>query len=160
MTEKRITIHRRLALHQKRLAQARNRTKRTVPMNIQPTAEYHEPVPEGPPESPLDESCASASMEEMENPTNIADGIREAQEEHSRQLRIALDLINRMSSNDFFDAIEQPVGGPEDYDRMDWLYDEMDAEQMDGVDEDPLEDVEENPTEEQEWYPFKNKMVC
>jgi hypothetical protein len=100
--------------------------------------------------------------DEMENPVDVANGNREVQEVHACELRRDLDLIRGMNSEDFFDLTEERAGVPEEYDRMDWLYDEMDAECMDGLGEHPNdedEDNESNSTNDNEWYPFKNKMV-
>ncbi|EHS63419.1 uncharacterized protein PGTG_21552 [Puccinia graminis f. sp. tritici CRL 75-36-700-3] len=166
MSEKRIRIHRSLESHQRKLTQARSRNHRN-----RQTSTIHATVTE--PSTPIqEEDPRSDGMDnhnrdnevmedEMENPVDVANGNQEAQEVHARELRRALDLIRGMTSEDFFDLTEERAGVPEEYDRMDWLYDEMDAECMDGPGEHPNDDDEDdeaNSTNDNEWYPFKNKM--
>jgi hypothetical protein len=102
--------------------------------------------------------------DQMENPMNVADGDDAERANHARELRRALDLIRRMTADDFFDPTEESAGVAEEYDRMDWLYEEMDADyadRMDGAEEqeDLEEDNQADDTNKDEWYPFKNKMV-
>ncbi|KAA1064646.1 hypothetical protein PGT21_010623 [Puccinia graminis f. sp. tritici] len=110
-------------------------------------------------ESHDSESVHAPIEDEMEDPTNGDDGHQEENENLARQLRRALDLISRMNPDDFFDPTEaRGADGLNAYDRMDWLFEEMDAEQMAEAEGDK-EDADADQPQEDEWYPFKNKMV-
>ncbi|KAA1114228.1 hypothetical protein PGT21_001124 [Puccinia graminis f. sp. tritici] len=155
MTQKRIRIHRSLESHQRKLTQERNRNIH----NRRPAATVNEPLAPIQEESHDSESVHAPIEDKMEDPTNGDDGLQEENENLARQLRRALDLISRMNPNDFFDPTEaRGADGLNAYDRMDWLFEEMDAEQMAEAEGDE-EDAEPDQPQEDEWYPFKNKMA-
>ncbi|KAA1119822.1 hypothetical protein PGT21_034835 [Puccinia graminis f. sp. tritici] len=71
-----------------------------------------------------------------------------------------------MTAEDFFDPKETSPHAPEDYNRMDWLYEEMDANYQEraGDTDRAGEELNEQADEEDAnwdslWFPFKNKMV-
>ncbi|KAA1101180.1 hypothetical protein PGT21_010059 [Puccinia graminis f. sp. tritici] len=174
MRNKRIAIHRTLESHQNKIKDQRARLGQTAHPGWESNATTDFAIGVAGRGDEVQAASCDGELrtddleinEEIEQANKTADTIDQEKEKHAHQLRHALDLISAMTAEDFFDPRETGPHAPDDYNRMDWLYEEMDADYQeqaggtDRADEDPneKEDVDEVNWDSL-WFPFKNKMV-